>query len=191
MNARLAAIALGALLAVPVLAGTAMASASSAAPTHLSISAPTTTVSGGPVAVHVLLTDQEGKPVPGALIRLVSTVTFMGSDHEEIMDEAQTDAAGKAVLTFAPADSGPATVTARFAGSQGLAPSDAALSFDVQQPVVAYHPTPVGIQAPWARSYFILVPFLGIWFTYLVVLRQARKVRRAGVPSPSPQGSAG
>ncbi|HEX9121739.1 MAG TPA: hypothetical protein VF984_00030 [Actinomycetota bacterium] len=189
MRARLAAVALVALFLVLAPGGIDTAAASPAVSTELSISAPTATVAGRPVTVHVVLKDRAGKPVADALIRLVTNVTFIGADHEEVVDEAQTDASGKAVLTFAPTDTGAATVTARFTGARGLAPSEASFAFEVRAPIVAYHPTPVGIQAPWARSYFIVVPFMGVWITYLVVLARARKVRRAGARAPSPQGS--
>ena len=182
MRLGLATFALGVLLAVSTPAGTALAAGSQ--PAYLSMSAPTTAVSGSPVAVRVVLTDGAGEPVEGALIRLVTTVTFMGTDHEEIVDEATTNAAGKAALTFAPSDIGPATVTARYDGASGSAPVEASLAFDVQEPIAAYHPSPVGLQAPWARSYLILVPFLGVWFTYLLVIGQAKKIRRAGFRPP-------
>lgn len=172
-----------ALLAAAASAGPALAAGSR--PAHLSLSVSTTTVSGSPVAVHVSLTDAAGKPVEGALIRLVTTVTFMGADHEEILDEGTTNAAGKTVLTFAPTATGATTLTARYAGAAGSPPAEASLAFDVQAPIVAFHPVPVGLQAPWARSYLILLPVLGVWFTYLLVIAQARKIRRAGFRPPA------
>jgi len=182
MRLRCGTLVFAALLAAAASAGPALAAGK---PTHLSVTAPTTTVSGTPVAVHVVLTDGEGKPVDGALIRLVTTVTFMGADHEEIIDEGTTNAAGKTVLTFAPSATGAATVTARYAGAVGSPPAEASLAFDVQAPIVAFHPAPVGLQAPWARSYLILLPVLGVWFTYLLVIAQARKIRRAGFRPPA------
>ena len=170
------AFALGAS-AGPALAATATS------PDHLAISASTTTVSGKPVTVNAVLTDGSGQPVQGALIRLVTKVTFMGASHDEIVDEATTGTDGKAVLTFAPTVAGPATVTARY-GATGSTPVEASLAFNVQVPIVAYHPTPVGLQAPWARSYFILLPVLVVWFVYLLVIAQASKIRRAGHRSP-------
>lgn len=154
-------------------------------PSHLSVSASTTTVSGSPVAVHVLLTDGAGKPVDGALIRLATTATFMGADHEEIVDEGTTNAAGKTVLSFAPSATGAVTVTARYAGAAGSGPAEASVAFDVRAPIVAYHPAPVGLQAPWARSSLILVPVAAVWVTYLLVIAQARKIRRAGFRPPA------
>ncbi len=183
MRLRPAALVFAALLAVAASAGPALAAGNRSA--HLSLSAATTTVSGSPVAVNVRLTDAAGKPVGGALIRLVTTVTFMGADHEEIVDEGTTDAAGRTVLTFAPSATGTTTVTARYTGSAGSPPAEASLAFDVQAPIVAYHPAPVGLQAPWARSYLILLPVLGVWFTYLLVIAQARKIRRAGFRRPA------
>ncbi|HEX9122864.1 MAG TPA: hypothetical protein VF984_05830, partial [Actinomycetota bacterium] len=77
-----------------------------------------------------------------------------------------------------------ATVTARSEGDQDHGPAEASITFLVEQPVVAYRPTPVGIQAPWARSSLILVPFVGIWVTYLVVFGQIRRIRRLAPEAP-------
>lgn len=183
MRSRLCAIGAGALLVVCAWAGVASATGASGQTTQLSLRTDTAVVTGNPIAVQVLLRDGSGHPIGGALIRLVTTVQFMGSDHEEIVDEATTGQDGAAELRFAPVDTGPAVLVARFAGAPGQAPAEATLPVDVREAVDVYTPTPVGLQAPWARSYFILLPFLGIWAAYAVVIAQARRIRRAGSPA--------
>jgi hypothetical protein len=182
MRRAFAATVLGGLL---VLWGASGASAAEGgAPAHLTMSSATTAVSGRPVQVHVALTDARGHGIGGALIRLETTTSFLGADRTEVLDEARTSSSGKALLTFSPVDTGSAVVRATFAGDDAYAGAQASLTFSVTRAVATYHPTPVGLQAPWARSYLILVPVLGIWITYGVVLTQVRQVRRAGLRTP-------
>jgi hypothetical protein len=188
MRARVVAAGIGALLVALAPTAAAIASAGSLPRAHLTVSAPADTVSGKPVPVHVVLRDEAGKPIAGALIRLVTSATFLSTDRNEVLDEAHTDSSGKATLSFSPVEAGTVVVTATFESDVLHSAAKASMSFDVQQPMVTYHPTPVGIQAPWARSQFIIVPFLGVWITYLVVLARIRKVWRAGAP-PNPQAS--
>jgi hypothetical protein len=188
MRARIAAAGIGALLVALAPTAAAMASAGSLPPAQLTVSALADTVSGRPVPVHVVLRDEAGEPIVGALIRLVTSASFLGTDRSEVLDEAHTDSSGKAALSFSPNVAGSVVVTATFEGDVLHAAAKASMSFDVRQPVVTYHPTPVGIQAPWARSRFIIVPFLAVWITYLVVVVRIRKVWRAGAP-PTPEGS--
>lgn len=151
--------------------------------THLDVSSETGTVSGEPVEVQARLLDASGRPVGGALVRLLTAVTFMGREQEAVMWEARTDGSGTAVLVFSPVEAGQVDVVARFDGAPGYAPASAGLTFQVVEPVVAYSPEPVGLQVWWARSHFILVPLVGIWLAYAVALSQVRKIRREGVRS--------
>jgi hypothetical protein len=182
MRTRLVVFGLGALLALFMPAGIAMAAATPApVPTQLVARADVTTVSGRPVAIHVVLRDAGGDPVAGATIRLLATTTFLGSDREEVVDEAVTDATGRALLAFSPAEAGAATVIVRSEADADHAAAETSIAFLVQRPVVAYHATPTGLQVPWARSSLILVPVAGIWITYLAVFGQIRRIRRLGV----------
>jgi hypothetical protein len=122
--------------------------------------------------------------VAGATVRLLVTTTFLGTHRDEILNEAVTDATGRAVLSFSPSQPGTTEVTARWEGDAHHGPAEASIAFQVERPVVVYRPEPVGIQAPWARSWLILVPVLGVWATYLVVLTQIRRIRRLGSPAP-------
>jgi hypothetical protein len=167
------ALAFGLGLAVP-------AGAADATPTRLTVRADATTVDGEPVMVHASLTDAAGHPVAGALLRLVVPVEFMGATRNEIVGEGTTDERGRASIPFAPAQAGAVTATVSFWGTDRYAPSDAPLAFDVVRPVIVYRPQPVGLQAPWARARLILVPFLGVWLTYAVVLGFLVRLRRAG-----------
>ncbi len=189
MRGRLAAVALAALLAGLAPAGVALAAPGRGIPTRLTVSARTATVSGKPVVIDVVLMDARDEPVAGALIRLVTPVTFMGFDREEILDEARTDGSGAAELAFAPTETGAVIVTARYDGDPAYRAAEDSLAFEVREPVVAFHPEPVGVGAPWAHAYLIVVPFAGVWVAYLVALSQARRVRRAG-PHPQLRGPA-
>jgi hypothetical protein len=175
-------IALSALGALAfTTAGARAAEAGAGAPTRLSVSAASSTVNGAAVPIHARLTDDAGRPVGGALLRLVTTTTFFGAPKSEVLDESTTDSGGRAVLSFSPTETGAATVQVSFAGDHGYAASQTSLGFDVREPALAYREAPVGIGAPWAHAYLILVPFLGIWITYGLVLAQVRRVRRAGI----------
>ncbi len=168
------AVALGlTTLAAPAAAG-------EATPTALTVRADTTTVDGDPVVVHATLTDAQGSPVAGALLRLVVPVAFMGTTKNEIVGEGTTDERGRATIRFAPAQTGTLTATVSFWGTDRYAPSDASLTVDVLRPVIVYRPEPVGLQAPWARAKLILVPFLGVWLTYAAVLWLLVRLRRSG-----------
>ncbi|MGZ6545077.1 MAG: Ig-like domain repeat protein [Actinomycetota bacterium] len=184
MKGRLAAAAIGVLLAVTLSVGSA--AAATGVQTRVGISTTASTVSGSPIAVHVRLRDASGKSVVGALIRLEAPTTFMGKDSQEILDEARTDRGGKATLSFAPTVAGTTTVTALYSGDAVFAGSQASLEIEVSRPVAGYRQVPVGISAPWAKSPFVLIPFLAVWVAYLLVLGLARKVRRgASVDVPT------
>jgi hypothetical protein len=144
------------------------------------------TVSGQPVELPLVVRDAGGRPVPGALVRLLVPVEFMGTTKNEIVGEGTTDDAGRTVIRFAPAQAGRLQGTLAFWGSPGYAPSEATVSFDIKQPVYTYHPAPVGLQAWWARSYLILVPFAVIWTIYLLLLWLVLRVRRAGAAASDP-----
>jgi hypothetical protein len=146
----------------------------------------TVTVNGQPVEIHLRMRDVSGRPVPGALVRLFVPVAFMGETKNEIVGEGTTGEDGRAVIRFAPAQIGQIEGTLSFWGSTGYAPSEAPVSFDIQQPVFTYDPTPVGLQAWWARSYLILVPFAVTWMVYLLLLWLVVRVRRAGAAASAP-----
>lgn len=80
--------------------------------------------------------------------------------------------------------------TVAFWGAHGYAPSEAAVPFDVSKPVGVYRLEPAGLQAPWARSYLIPLPFVGVWLTYLLVLRLAAHMRRIGGLAQPPERAA-
>jgi hypothetical protein len=182
MKTRLAAVAFGLLLGMALPA--TVAAATSGRP-RVSISSDTTSVNGSPVIVHVALSDGAGKPIESALIRLEADVTFMGKARRAIMDEARTDADGKADLSFAPTSSGPTTVTALYSPDGGQVEAQATLQFNVIRPVPGYHAAPVGISAPWAKSYMVLIPFLVVLAAYIFVLTLAVRIRRAGIRIPT------
>ncbi|MEO8476471.1 MAG: hypothetical protein ABI572_05385 [Actinomycetota bacterium] len=165
--------------------GIAPAHAASVA-TSITVDRTAVTVSGEPVELHVRLRDASGHPVAGALVRLFVPVQFMGETKNEIVGESTTNDAGRAAIRFAPAQTGQLEGTLEYWGSAGYAPSEATLSFDVQQAAAVYHPEPVGLQAWWARSYLILVPFAVIWTIYLLLLWLVTRVRRAGAAASAP-----
>lgn len=148
--------------------------------TTITVRSDSVTVNGAPVDVSVKVIDPEGRPVSGALLRLIVPVEFMGETRDEIVGEATTDDAGEAVLRFAPAQIGRIEGTVAFWGAHGYAPSSATVAFDVKRPATAYEALPVGLQARWARSYMILVPVVSVWITYVLVLWLTVRIRRAG-----------
>jgi 5-hydroxyisourate hydrolase-like protein (transthyretin family) len=145
----------------------------------------TVTVTGAPVDIRVHVLDANGQPVHGALVRLTVPIVFMGDTKNEIVGEGTTNDAGRAVITYAPAQTGQFTGTVTFWGSHGFKPSETTVALDVQQAVYAYDPPPPGLQAWWARSSLILVPFLVIWSIYLMLLWLVIRVRKAGAPAPA------
>jgi hypothetical protein len=159
------------------------------AATQITVTSDTITVNGKQVNVPVRVTDADGRPVARALLRLTVPVEFMGAEKSEIVAEATTSDSGRAVLQFAPSASGTVEGSVVFWGAHGYAPSEASITFDVRQPVYTYTWEPVGLQAWWARSYLILVPFAVVWFTYLLVVTLVVRLRRAGI-SIDPSGSA-
>ena len=176
LAASMVVLALGLMLAgtaAPALAGQGV-------PTSLEVRADSTTVDGRPVVLRVELTDTSGDPIAGQLLRLVVPVEFMGATKNEIVGEGTTNDVGEAEIRFAPSQTGSAEATVSFWGARGLAPSDAAVTFEVARPAVTYDPEPVGLQAPWARAALIPLPFLAVWFTYAVVVWFAVRMRRAG-----------
>lgn len=148
--------------------------------TQLDISAATKEVTGEPVEIRVHLQDARGEPVVGVPIRLLAIITFLGEEQEVLQDEDRTDPSGEATLVFAPVEEGQVAVRARFDGAPGYAPATAGLKFDVVEPVDTYRFEPPGLQVWWARSRWILLPFVGIWIAYAVALSQVWRVRRYG-----------
>ncbi len=161
-------------------AGGTVHAAADGAPTFLQVSRESDTVSGEPVQIRALLSDARDRPVPGALIRLTTIVTFAGEQRELVMDETRTGEEGVATLMFAPTDVGRARVAVGFAGHGEYGPAEASLVFDVVEPVVAFDLQPPGIDTFWTRSYLILIPLAGIWLAYAIALSQAFRVRHAG-----------
>jgi hypothetical protein len=178
MKAKLAAAALGLLLGMALPA--TVAAATSGRP-RLTVSAETPNVNGAPVVVHVALTDGAGNPIESALIRLEAGVTFMGKQRQAIMDEARTGSDGTADMSFAPTSSGVTTLTALYSSDLGEVRAQATMEFNVVRPVPGYQVAPVGISAPWAKGYMVLIPFLAVLGAYLFVLVLALRIRRAGI----------
>jgi len=173
---------LGVVLGATLIAGQAAPASAATRPpvgTRLELKAESTTVSGRPVKIDATLVDEDGDPVFGALIRLVTPADFLGSSADEILTEATTGPTGAATMYFAPVEAGQAKVTARVVETRLYGPAEAALTFQVKEPVPGYHKAPVGVGGRWARSYLVLVPLAGVWFTYLMVVGQMRKIRRA------------
>lgn len=137
-------------------------------------------VTGSPVEVPVKVSDAEGRPVPGALLRLVVPVQFMGKPRNEIVGEATSDDAGEATIRFAPAQTGDIQAAVMFWGDHRYAASEATITFQVERAAITYRAKPTGLQAGWARSYLILVPFVSVWATYLAVWWLGLSVKRAG-----------
>jgi len=181
-GARLLMVALAAVASLMI--GTGPAWAGGDVETHLTLTPTSATVDGKAVKIHAELRDASGAPVAGALLRLMVPVDFMGTTKNEIAAEATTGTGGKAVLRFAPAAAGSVGATVAYWGDRGYAATDAPVSVDVMTPVVVYAPQPVGLQAWWARSQMILVPFAIVWSVYILVLVLAWRIRRAGAPEP-------
>ena len=154
--------------------------------TTVTVDQGTVTVAGEPVEIRVHVHDSTGQPVHGALVRLFVPVVFMGQPRNEIVGEGTTNDAGRAVIRYAPAQSGQFEGTLAFWGSHGFKASETTMTLDVQQAVYAYAPPPPGLQAWWARSYFILLPFIVIWTIYLLLLWLVVRVRRAGAAASAP-----
>ncbi|MGZ5214449.1 MAG: hypothetical protein ACXWEN_11975 [Actinomycetota bacterium] len=183
MRRLLAVAGLGCMIAA---VGIAPAHAGADVATTIAVDQGTVTVNGQPVELRLRVRDAAGRPVPGALVRLFVPVEFMGATKDEIVGEGTTNEAGRTVIRFAPAQTGQVEGTLAFWGSNGYAPSEATVSFDIQQPAYTYDPTPVGLQAWWARSYLILIPFAVIWTIYLLLLWLVLRVRRAGAAASAP-----
>ena len=108
----------------------------------------TVTVNGQPVELHVRVRDAAGRPVSGALVRLFVPVEFMGATKNEIVGEGTTNDAGRAVIRFAPAQTGQVEGTLAFWGSTGYAASETTVSFDIQQRGIhlrPHHGGPAGV----------------------------------------------
>jgi hypothetical protein len=178
---RLLATSIGVTALVVGLAGTAApAFAGQDVATTLAVRGDVAPVNGQPVVLRVSLTDPSGDPVVGQLLRLVVPVGFMGTTKNEIVGEGTTNERGVAAIRFAPSQPGTTQATVSFWGAQGYAPSDTNVTLEVVRPVVAYDPTPAGLQAPWARAALIPIPFVAVWLTYLFVLWFVVRLRRAG-----------
>jgi hypothetical protein len=179
MRRLLVTAALGSVLLL-MIGGSTPAAAKSK--TTITVRSGVVTVNGSPVDVPVKLSDADGRPVSGALLRLTIPAEFMGKSRDEIVGEATTDDSGEAILRFAPTQTGGIEATVAYWGGRGYAPSTAAVTFDVTRAMSpAFETGPPGLQAPWARSYLILIPFFSIWITYVLVLSLAVRMRRAGV----------
>jgi hypothetical protein len=187
MKRLITAVVMGLVLVGASSASLAHAQDNSGELTRLSLTARTTIVSGRPIVMKTLLLDLEGRPVGGAVIRLVATTKFLGTERDVIMDEAVTDASGIGKLNFSPTRSGTAIVTARFSGLATYGASEASLTVDVQRPVVAHHRTHNGDQSSWANLILILVA--GIYCIYAMALWQARKIFRSGLRNENLIGS--
>ena len=179
-------MALVAALGISLLVTAGPAWAAAVEPTTMTVTPTTVPVDGQPVTLHVLLVDAHGKGVAEALVRLTVPVDFMGETKNAISAEAVTSLSGRAVLRFAPAASGSVEGTVSYWGDAGYAATEATVRFDIATPAVVYHQEPQGLQAFWARSWVILIPFVAVWLIYLLVATLIVRIRRAGTPTPDP-----
>ena len=130
--------------------------------------------------------DATGQPVAGALLRLFVPVEFMGETKNEIVGEGTTNDAGRAVDPVRAVPDRPSREPWPSGGRRATRRRRPPCRSTCSRLAYVYAPEPVGLQAWWARSYLILVPFAVIWTIYLLLLWLVVRVRRAGAAASAP-----
>lgn len=140
----------------------------------------------GGARIDVTLKDAGGRPIAGAVVRLVEETRFFGKNRSALLARARTGRQGTARLTYAPAHEGTVVAAVVFEGGPGYAPSRVPITFDVNGPIRSYVPPPVGISSWWTHGWTILVAVGSIWIVYARIFLNVRALRRAGLAAVAP-----
>lgn len=135
----------------------------------------------GGARIDVTLKDAGGRPIAGAVVRLVEETRFFGKNRSALLARARTGRQGTARLTYAPTHEGTVVAAVVFEGGPGYAPSRTPITFDVNGPIRSYVPAPVGISSWWTHGWMILVAVGSIWIVYARIFMNVRALRRAGL----------
>lgn len=149
--------------------------------TSLSMAPSTFEVSGGPVDLTASLGGADGEAIEGAQVRFYLDTNFAGAEGEMEIGAAETDASGRAAITYKPTSTGEQDVTARFDGMGVYSESEQKVTLNVLDASPAYTVEPIGLDAlrDWAPVLLALV-VLGVWSTFGFVLYQVFRVAKAG-----------
>lgn len=191
MGARTAALRFAGCLAAATLVATAAGAARAdepapTVPTIIEIRPPSEAVTGRQVTVLARLTAERGQPVPGQVLELIHSVSFLSVDADAVLATAVTGPEGVATFTFVPGTAGENLITARFAGDGALAPALATQALEVTEGPPSYSET-AGIRVPGV-GLWLLVAILGaVWGVFLFVMvllgligAEGRRIEAAG-----------
>lgn len=180
-NARIVILA-AAVLGCAATAALAATQAGAAMPTRLGLAAPRSVEVGEDLTIEARLTTGNGRPVPGATVRLFQ----VGAVGQRVMAEATTDDNG--AVSFLHQEYTLASIVLRvaFAGNTRLAPSQADAEVEVTGIEVSPAVTMSHAPGPLAKGVLFLV--LGsVWATYVFagacvfrIIRDAREAKRGG-----------
>jgi hypothetical protein len=137
------ALALGVLLAAAAGAAPVLADdAPGAAASRLTIGDLAGTRVKGQYALSATLSTADGKPLNGREVAFSEQGELLGQ-RQAALGRATTDSTGVAVIAYQPAAAGRQTITVRFAGGGGYAPSTATAEVQVAEAVPPLAPEPL------------------------------------------------
>ena len=172
-------VVLGALLAVLLHTTSALA----AGPVSLTVQAPKQMNFGDEVAVTAVLTDNQGRPIPGASILLLTQGDFLSVEGTVELDRATTDAQGTASLSYQARTTNSVTLTASFPGNSQYSPAQVSTDITVGGSGQLYQET-AGVRLP-IIGVWLLVGVLGVaWSIYFGVMALVTLIARADMPAP-------
>lgn len=145
----------------------------------LTIQAPGHMDLGDEVTVTTVLTDGEGRPVPGASIVLSTSADFLSVEGAVELDRATTDAHGAASLRYQARSANSVTLSASFGGDRDHSPAQASAVIAVEGSAQLYQQT-AGVRLPGVGAWLLVVVLGVAWSTYLGVTVLVTLIARAG-----------
>lgn len=157
-------------------------SALAASPVILTVQAPTQMNLGDEVTITAVLTDSQGRPIPGVRILLFTPGDFLSVEGPIELDRAITDAQGTASLRYQARTENSVTLTASFSGNSQYSPSQASTDIAIDGSWQLYQQTGVGL--PGMTVWWLLVVVLGVaWSVYCGVMALLILIARADMPA--------
>jgi len=138
-------------------------------PVTLKLEAPKEASLGDTISVAAELRDGNGGPVPGATIILWTPASFLSVGGSVRLDEAPTDAQGRATLHFQARSTGALTINAYFPGNSRYDPGQGSVELTVGGSAQLYEET-AGVRVRGV-GVWLLVGLIGVvWSVYLIVM---------------------
>jgi len=199
--------ALALFVALGTILGFVLGSAAQAADpiaTKVAFALPATARIGQQISVQARLTDAQGAPIPGALIKITEVREFLGTSTRVLIADGTTDKTGTLTVSFDLRTEGAHEIRAGFAGDDRYAFSNSSATITVSgteqlyvqdagvrvpglNEAPSFGPSsesgPIAALFPRLSGWPIAAVLLIVWSLYLYVARLVMRISRAEEPA--------